>query len=732
MKNFMYLFIGLFIYSPIAFGEDLFLKQLQEELHKRGDPWIAGETSVSKLPPEQQKKLFSTVIPETQVKQKARTLKHNKSLPTTWDWRSVNGQNWMTAAKDQGDCGGCWAFACVGSFESRINIANSTPNYSYDLSEQFMISCDTANSGCMGGTLPKGVNFLMYAGVPDEACFTYKEIDAACSGRCSNWASRVVKAYDWDQSSTASEFKDAAYEGPVAAAYMLKKDFLYYKGGVYTPIMGEVLGGHAMIICGWDDSQNAWLLKNSWGTAWGVQGFDWINSPQPLSIAWPIVNPTTKPSILLVKKQISDGNDNIWNKGETANLINTLTNLGINATNVNATLSISDPYVSVTTGSAAFGNIAKNATGNNSGSPFVISANGSTPDPYTATFNLHVTADGSYAKDISVNLNVGLPTNFEVPSNLSCLMGLAFDSTYLWGVNLSSTYIYKFSQQGYLLDSIPTPNNANDCRGIAYGNGYLWVHHGGTKKIYKVNPTNGSIASSFSSPCTGYPSGLCFDGTNLWAVDGDAYKIYKLTTAGVNVSNFNIPSGIAQPYMPYDLGFEPLGPNGGSLLLFVTHWHQSGSDYYFDSTAVWEMTRAGVLVATHRFRSPDTDGCCIEVNPMRSEYWVNSLYPNKIYRVAGFYKQGAEENNTFHYVNFDISPNPSSSQVHFNFNLYKDEKVNISVYDLSGRTVYKMNQVFKAGNHTTTWNCKKIPYGIYFSVMEVGDVKKTKKFVFMK
>jgi cathepsin L len=33
---------------------------------------------------------------------------------------------------------------------------------------------------------------------------------------------------------------------------------------------------HAVILCGWDDAKGAWLLKNSWGTGWGENGFMWI------------------------------------------------------------------------------------------------------------------------------------------------------------------------------------------------------------------------------------------------------------------------------------------------------------------------------------------------------------------------------------------------------------------------------------------------------------------------
>jgi cathepsin B len=51
-----------------------------------------------------------------------------------------------------------------------------------------------------------------------------------------------------------------------------------YTGGVYVP-SGQVCGGHVMRIIGWgtEDHLPYWLVANSWGTAWGLQGFlKWI------------------------------------------------------------------------------------------------------------------------------------------------------------------------------------------------------------------------------------------------------------------------------------------------------------------------------------------------------------------------------------------------------------------------------------------------------------------------
>ncbi len=74
-----------------------------------------------------------------------------KSYPSSLDWRNKDGQNWVTPIRDQGDCGACWAFSSTSVVESRINILLNDPNFDKDLSEQYLVSCDSANYGCSGG-----------------------------------------------------------------------------------------------------------------------------------------------------------------------------------------------------------------------------------------------------------------------------------------------------------------------------------------------------------------------------------------------------------------------------------------------------------------------------------------------------------------------------------------------------------------------------------------------------
>jgi hypothetical protein len=57
-------------------------------------------------------------------------------------------------------------------------------------------------------------------------------------------------------------------------------DFMYYSGGVYSHVSGKLDGGHAIEIVGYDDTNQCFIVKNSWGTGWGESGFFQINYDQ--------------------------------------------------------------------------------------------------------------------------------------------------------------------------------------------------------------------------------------------------------------------------------------------------------------------------------------------------------------------------------------------------------------------------------------------------------------------
>jgi C1A family cysteine protease len=200
-------------------------------------------------------------------------------LPKSVDWRSVNGEDWTTPVRDQGTCGSCVAFATCAVLETRAKIKVQNPNLDISLSVAHLFFCNGPRDGCDLGWQP-GSALLQCRdqGVPAEASFRYaRPRELRCTARLRS-APPIVKAPRWRRlhikNSDHLVRKRAIVErGPVIAGMIIYGDFLYYRGGQYRPVTDEALGLHAVAVVGYDDAKATWLIKNSWGTAWGEGGY---------------------------------------------------------------------------------------------------------------------------------------------------------------------------------------------------------------------------------------------------------------------------------------------------------------------------------------------------------------------------------------------------------------------------------------------------------------------------
>lgn len=182
---------------------------------------------------------------------------------------------YFTSIKNQGRCGSCWAFAALGILEAYIL---KKDGIEVDLSEQYMLSCNPWGWGCNGGFWPN--DMLVDPGAAMEDCFPYVATEVPCNDTCptpyeiQGWAfvteDRVVPPTDL--------IKQAIYTyGAVQVGIKVDHWFQLYNGGVFNRCKSKVnWTNHAVVLCGWDDAKGAWLLKNSWGTGWGEDGFMWI------------------------------------------------------------------------------------------------------------------------------------------------------------------------------------------------------------------------------------------------------------------------------------------------------------------------------------------------------------------------------------------------------------------------------------------------------------------------
>ena len=196
-------------------------------------------------------------------------------LPSFFSWRNIDGIDYTTAIKNQNPAPTCEAYALCACLETLMQYQLGKIYYP-DLSEThlYFYAGGTIQAGYVH--LVKAVNYLKEYGVPDEGCFPdpHRAYDYPFES-LPGWQNRTVKLMEWGWvENDEEEIKKALIEhGPLIVMVNVWKDFFYYKEGVYRHRWGLRVGGHMTNIVGYDDNEQCWLCKNSWGTSWGEEGW---------------------------------------------------------------------------------------------------------------------------------------------------------------------------------------------------------------------------------------------------------------------------------------------------------------------------------------------------------------------------------------------------------------------------------------------------------------------------
>jgi inhibitor of cysteine peptidase len=197
-------------------------------------------------------------------------------LPSAFSWCD---QGACTPVRNQGGCGSCWAFSTVAPLESNILYHGGVTR---DLSEQYLLSCNSNNWGCDGGFFAHDYHQWKYLegepgpGAVYEADFPYTGHEDACNPPHTHHEKIVDWEYVGSGTPPIADIKQAILDyGPVSVAIYIRDDFRYYTGGVF---LSDENGtpNHAVVLVGWDDSQGPsgiWYLRNSWGPSWGESGY---------------------------------------------------------------------------------------------------------------------------------------------------------------------------------------------------------------------------------------------------------------------------------------------------------------------------------------------------------------------------------------------------------------------------------------------------------------------------
>ena len=262
------------------------------------------------------------------------TIKNKIPLPKNFTWNFYKGKNWLLPVRDQGECGGCWAFSVTSMFGDRLKIQTKIdqainkkitykiPDFikeNMNLSAQFLINCVGPHgvSGvheCSGvATIHDGARMLLECvntntgkvpggtHVDDPTCFPYVDGQGGV-GRCfvTNliqsppavkkqcklesaklyYVRQIFEIIDRTKNDAENErrIKTEIYSfGPVVTGIHVYDDLMHYKSGIYKANkMANLIGGHAVVVVGWGESSDGtkyWVIKNSWSKKWGNNGY---------------------------------------------------------------------------------------------------------------------------------------------------------------------------------------------------------------------------------------------------------------------------------------------------------------------------------------------------------------------------------------------------------------------------------------------------------------------------
>ncbi|CAJ1049008.1 pro-cathepsin H-like [Xyrichtys novacula] len=250
--------------------------------HNAGNhSFTMGLNQFSDMSFEEFRKFYLLTLPQNcSATQGHHHVRRSRPNPQSVDWRKKG--NIVTPVKNQGHCGSCWTFATTGCLESVNAIVTGKL---VPLSEQQLVDCahDFKNYGCMGGLPSQAFEYIKYnKGLMTEENYPYTGHQDTCNFKPSHAAAFVwdvvnITAYD-----EKAMIDAVAWLNPISFAFEVTADFMHYKKGVYYSSQCEKTAdmvNHAVLAVGYGAQKRGklyWIVKNSWGTAWGMDGYFWI------------------------------------------------------------------------------------------------------------------------------------------------------------------------------------------------------------------------------------------------------------------------------------------------------------------------------------------------------------------------------------------------------------------------------------------------------------------------
>lgn len=293
--------------QPVKVGEELQKANLQKaqvkaeasKIAKRGNFKVKQIPGVTDRPLKQLAGTRSISVAELQEKKsKAKSLQPTRAAVTTastepsFNWSESLGSAFPV--QNQLQCGSCWIFSAISGLNANIVFKNK--NAPADPSEQYVLAGMFRETGnpCSGGWPDQPLKFLKVNGTFSRKLFPYDLSNQSQPALQTD--EPPFKALDWGYVGNGDagipskeELKQAiAMHGSVVTTVWAGEAFKHYEKGIFgTDDFTKNEINHAITLIGWDDNPDeftsdpalkqgtgggVWILRNSWGTDWGVNG----------------------------------------------------------------------------------------------------------------------------------------------------------------------------------------------------------------------------------------------------------------------------------------------------------------------------------------------------------------------------------------------------------------------------------------------------------------------------
>ncbi|GAM19710.1 hypothetical protein SAMD00019534_028850 [Acytostelium subglobosum LB1] len=196
------------------------------------------------------------------------------NIPERVDWRA---KGFVTPVKNQLQCGSCWAFSATEQIETAFIQAGNAQQF---FSEQQIVDCDPFDGGCGGGDPMTAYQYVQSAGgITTDTAYPYTAQDGTCEA---NTTTKVAQIKTYGYASTAgneTQMKEAiAALGPLSICVDAETWMTYQSGIITTDCAADL--DHCVQVVGYDVDTTSnipyYIVRNSWGTTWGQEGYIYI------------------------------------------------------------------------------------------------------------------------------------------------------------------------------------------------------------------------------------------------------------------------------------------------------------------------------------------------------------------------------------------------------------------------------------------------------------------------